>query len=128
MLRNIIENNNPVIRGEVYLAELPSGSGSEQVGKRPVVVLSNNTNNAHSNIINVAAITSKNKPLPVHVYVGRNGGTGNRAGNFALQDSTVMLEQTMVVDKARLIHKIGCFSDYIMSDINKALMTQFALA
>lgn len=33
MLRNIIENNNPVIRGEVYLAELPSGSGSEQVGK-----------------------------------------------------------------------------------------------
>src|SRR5574344_1577152 len=74
MLRNIIENNNPVIRGEVYLAELPSGSGSEQVGKRPVVVLSNNTNNAHSNIINVAAITSKNKPLPVHVYVGRNGG------------------------------------------------------
>lgn len=27
-----------------------------------------------------------------------------------------MLEQTMVVDKARLIHKIGSFSDYIMSD------------
>ena len=102
MLRNIIENNNPVIRGEVYLAELPSGSGSEQVGKRPVVVLSNN------------------KPLPVHVYVGRNGGLKT--------ESTVMLEQTMVVDKARLIHKIGCFSDYIMSDINKALMTQFALA
>lgn len=120
MLRNIIENNNPVIRGEVYLAELPSGSGSEQVGKRPVVVLSNNTNNAHSNIINVAAITSKNKPLPVHVYVGRSCGLKT--------ESTVMLEQTMVVDKARLIHKIGCFSDYIMSDINKALMTQFALA
>ena len=27
-----------------------------------------------------------------------------------------MLEQTMVVDKARLIHKIGSFSDYIISD------------
>lgn len=120
MLRDIIENNSPVIRGEIYLAELPLGSGSEQVGKRPVVVLSNNTNNAYSNVVNVAAITSKNKPLPVHVYVGRNGRLKT--------ESTVMLEQTMVVDKTRLIHKIGCFSDYIMSDINKALMTQFALA
>lgn len=120
MLRDIVENNSPVIRGEIYLADLPFGNGSEQIGKRPVVVLSNNTNNAHSNIINVVAITSKNKPLPVHVYVGRNGGLKT--------ESTVMLEQTMTVDKTRLIHKIGCFSDCIMGDINKALMTQFALA
>lgn len=119
MLRDIVENNSPVIRGEIYLADLPFGNGSEQIGKRPVVVLSNNTNNVYSNVVNIAAITSKNKPLPCHVYVGRNGGLKT--------ESTVMLEQTMVVDKKRLVHKIGCFSDCIMKDINKALMLQFAL-
>ena len=120
MLKNIVLNESPVIvRGEIYLAELPYTQGSEQSGKRPVVILSNNTNNRHSSIVNVAAITTKNKPLPVHVYVGTDGGLKT--------ESTVMLEQTMTVDKSKLVHRIGEFSSAIMEKINEALMMQFAL-
>lgn len=120
MLKNIVPNNNPiVIRGEVYLAELPDNGGSTQMGKRPVVILSNDINNRHSTVVNVAAITSKNKPLPVHVHVGTEGGLKN--------DSTVLLEQVTAVDKNRLVHKLGEFSQEIMDRINSALMMQFAL-
>ncbi len=120
MLKSIVPNNNPIIvRGEIYLAELPYTQGSEQSGTRPVVILSNNMNNKHSSVVNVAAITTKNKPLPVHVYVGTEGGLKT--------ESTVMLEQTMTVDKCKLVHRIGEFSSAIMDKINQALMMQFAL-
>lgn len=45
-------------RGDIYLANLNPFKGSEQGGKRPVVVLQNNTGNLHSSTIIVATMTS----------------------------------------------------------------------
>lgn len=56
-------------RGDIYLANLNLFKGSEQGGKRPVVVLHNNTGNLHSSTIIVATMTSntdKKKDQPTH--------------------------------------------------------------
>ena len=46
-------------RGDIYLADLGEGYGSEQGGIRPVLVVQNNKGNKHSHTLLVACITSK---------------------------------------------------------------------
>lgn len=46
-------------RGEMYYADLGHGVGSEQEGRRPVVIIQNNVGNKHSPTVIVAAITTK---------------------------------------------------------------------
>ena len=63
-----------VKRGDVFLADLPLSMGSEQGGKRPVVIIQNNKGNVYSPTVIVAVITSKmNKTkLPTHIETRRN--------------------------------------------------------
>lgn len=46
-------------RGELYYADLGRGVGSEQEGRRPVVIIQNDVGNKHSPTVIVAAITTK---------------------------------------------------------------------
>ena len=48
-----------VKRGEVYLADLSPVVGSEQGGKRPVLIVQNDVGNHFSTTVIVAAITAK---------------------------------------------------------------------
>ena len=43
----------------MYYADLGHGVGSEQEGRRPVVIIQNNVGNKHSPTVIVAAITTK---------------------------------------------------------------------
>ena len=55
-------------RGDIYYADLSPVVGSEQGGVRPVLVIQNNTGNAYSPTVIVAAVTSQPKTkLPTHV-------------------------------------------------------------
>ena len=45
-------------RGDIYYADLNPVCGSEQGGKRPVVVIQNNIGNVHSPTLIVATITT----------------------------------------------------------------------
>ena len=45
-------------RGEIYYADLNPVVGSEQGGRRPVLILQNDISNKHSPVTIVAAITS----------------------------------------------------------------------
>ena len=59
-------------RGEIYFADLDPHYGSEQGGKRPVIVIQNNTGNKFAPTVIVAAVTSKvsKKPnQPTHVLI-----------------------------------------------------------
>ena len=56
-------------RGDVYMADLGQGVGSEQGGSRPVVIVQNDTGNHYSPTVIVAAMTSKGDSkakLPTH--------------------------------------------------------------
>ena len=103
-------------RGDMFYAELMSGIGSEQNGRRPILIISNNTGNKHSNTVIAAIITSQttNKAkMPTHCIIKAQQGLG--------RDSLVLLEQIRTIDKRRLKEYIGTLEGESMSNIDKAL-------
>lgn len=109
-------------RGEVYQADLNPVVGSEQGGKRPVLVIQNDIGNAYSPTVIVAAITSQiNKSrLPTHVEL--------LAEECGLEkDSVLLLEQVRTIDKQRLIQRITELDPKIMSYVNEALKISLGL-
>lgn len=73
-------------------------------GKRPVVLVSNDTANEHSPVVTVVPLTSRlyKHHLPTHVFMT---GSGLSVSSLAL------CEQVMSFDKNQLIKKIGYVSD-----------------
>jgi len=64
-------------RGEMYYADLGRGVGSEQEGRRPVVIIQNDVGNKHSPTVIVASITTKTagkRKLPTHYEIGAEHG------------------------------------------------------
>lgn len=55
----MLPNNWRYLRGDIYYADMESHIGSEQGGKRPVVVLQNNIGNRHSPTLIVATVTTR---------------------------------------------------------------------
>ncbi len=100
-----------VKRGEIYECDLGSGVGNEQGGKRPVLILQNNTGNQYSGTTIVAPLTtvSKRDWLPTHVDV------------MVYVESVAMLEQIRIIDKCRLNKKICECSVSEMYEIDKAV-------
>lgn len=112
---------NEILKGQIYLTFL-TGKGSEQRGRRPVLILQNNMGNKHSPTTIVAPITSskskKKRHLPVHVPV---------YSNKLEKESMVLLEQIQVIDKSRL-GKILCqIGDAQLDKIDKALAINFGM-
>lgn len=110
-------------RGEIYIADMCMNIGSEQGGVRPVLILQNNKGNKQSPTTIVASITSRvgtKKYLPTHVYLPDDLGLKYR--------SIVLLEQIRVVDKSRLIHKVGKVPQRTMKIIDKKIMTSCGIS
>ena len=109
-------------RGEIYFADLDPHYGSEQGGKRPVIVIQNNTGNKFAPTVIVAAVTSKviKKPnQPTHVLIDRNPAFS--------RPSMVLLEQIFTIDKERIQRLLGQTTPDEMYQINKALMNSLDL-
>jgi mRNA interferase MazF len=109
-------------RGDMIYADLPPGVGSEQSGYRPVVVISNNTGNKHSQTIIAAIITSRTagKPkMPTHCSVRAQQGLG--------RDSLVLLEQIRTIDRARVKEDLGTLDGDTLTGIDKALAVSVGL-
>lgn len=104
-----------VRRNEIWMCDLGEGLGSEQGGKRPVLILQNNIGNEHSPTTIVAPFTSRQskKQIPTHVTI---------SGCGLAKPSTVLLEQLRTVDVCRLCWKIGEVVDEdILLNINKGI-------
>jgi len=106
-----------VARGDVVLCDLNPIIGSEQAGIRPVVILQIDRANVASPHTIIVPFTSKIRRaiLPSHVFIP--------AGNGGLtQDSVILCEQIRVIDKQRIVKKLGRLSDSYMSEIEKAML------
>lgn len=82
--------------GEVYTVEF-TGTGSEQLGRRPAVVFQNNVGNLYSPNVIVLPMTSSLKKLgqPTHVLL--------RAEEVGLRmDSVVLCENPVTVSKSKV--------------------------
>ena len=109
-------------RGEIYFADLDPHYGSEQGGKRPVIVIQNNTGNKFAPTVIVAAVTSKvsKKPnQPTHVLIEQNTAFS--------RPSVVLLEQIFTIDKERIQRLLGQTTPDEMYQINEALMNSLDL-
>ena len=102
-------------RGDIYLANLNPYKGSEQGGKRPVIIIQNNVGNHYSPTVIVTAVTSrffKKRALPTHVPLDNEELEKN---------SLALLEQIRTIDKSRLIRKIGRVPKEKMKEIGAAI-------
>lgn len=110
-------------RGDVFLANLGSGEGSEQGGLRPVVIIQNNMGNTYSPTVIVAAITSKlsKKSIPTHVQLSQEQYKSPRP-------CVILAEQVKTIDKKRLMGEmLFSLNDMDTIRLNRAVMVSFGL-
>lgn len=103
-------------------ADMEPHIGSEQGGKRPVVVLQNSIGNRHSPTLIVATVTTrteKKKKQPTHVLVDSNPAFE--------EPSMILLEQIFTIDKSRIERFMGYASKAEMLRIDMALLVSLAL-
>ena len=91
-----------VKRGELWLADLNPTRGSEQAGTRPVLIFQNNLINKYTTTILAIPLTTnlRRASLPSCVQISKGeGGLAN--------DSVALCHQLRVLDKTRLMRKLG---------------------
>lgn len=88
-------------RGDIYMADLNPFKGSEQGGRRPVLLLQNNDGNYFSKTLIIAPMTTQLKKLdqPTHFLI--------RDNKALAAPSMVEFEQIKTIDKSRIISYIG---------------------
>ena len=105
-----------IYRGDIFYANLNGAIGSEQNGIRPVVIVQNDMGNEYSPTTIIIPLTKKintKAKLPTHLNL--------KASRFITFDSVVLSEQIRVIDKTRLIKKIGNLNENVMQLIDKKI-------
>lgn len=95
-------------RGEVYIANIEPRSGSEQRGKRPVIVVSSNAFNKVAGWRSVIVV-----PVTTSRAQAKRGPTGILlpAGSAGLsRNSTALCHQVTTLDRRKLSKRIGRLS------------------
>lgn len=109
-------------RGDIYWVDFGPPRGSEQGGSSPALVVQNDIGNMSSPTTIIAAITSKKKvSYPFHIDV-------SALESGLPQDSTVLLEQLLTINKSRLINRIGSLSSAKMIEVDRALQASLGLS
>ena len=101
-------------RGDIFWINLGEGIGSEQAGRRPCVVIQNETGNKFSPLLQIASITTKIKNPSFSLHVILNQEDGLR------EESMVLMEQQRSIDKLRVEGYIGHVTAEKMRKIDKA--------
>jgi mRNA interferase MazF len=112
-------------RGEVWWAELAPRSGSEQRGRRPVVVVSHDAFNAVEGWRSVIVV-----PLTTSERQSRVGPTAVAfpAGTAGLPAASVALcHQIMTLDRAKLVDPIGALPVEVLRRLEHGVMAALDL-
>lgn len=110
----------PPRRGEIYDVDFGTPRGSEQAGRRPAVVVSNDINNRHGKVVIVAAIT---KTVPTKAYPFN---VDLPAGILELP-GTIYCGQLLTIDKTRLMRNRGTLDATKLDELNRALAVAIGL-
>ncbi len=112
-------------RGELYWANLHPRSGSEQVGRRPVILVSHdgfNRTPAWRSLIVVPISTSTKQAArgPTAVMLPR-GTAGLR------KESVALCHQVTTLDRTKLTRRIGALPQSYLDDVGLALRVAMSL-
>jgi mRNA interferase MazF len=106
-----------MLRGDVFLAELSPTQGSEQTGRRPVVVVSRNAINVNSPVVVVVPITGRENKIRIYAsQVVLKAGEGGLS-----KDSVALGEQVRAISKKRLLNPLGHLPAQRIVEIGEAL-------
>ncbi|MEK6792971.1 MAG: type II toxin-antitoxin system PemK/MazF family toxin [Nanoarchaeota archaeon] len=111
-----------VNRGDIFMAQLEPVLGSEQGGRRPVLIIQNDNSNLHSPITIITPFTSKifNKEFLTNVFVSKSISKLDK-------DSTILLNQIRSIDKSRLFAKLGRLNFDMMKRVDNAIKISLGL-
>jgi mRNA interferase MazF len=88
-------------QGEIWMSDLNPVIGSEQAGRRPVVILSGNLMNKFLQVVITAPLTSKIKNYQGNPILKPSTSNGLKL------ESELMVFHIRSISKVRLIEKIG---------------------
>jgi len=91
-----------ITRGEVWLTNLNPTQGSEQAGIRPIIIFQENTLSKFTTTIITIPVTSNLRRAALPTCVPISSGEGGLS-----QESVALCHQIRVLDKTRLIKKLG---------------------
>ncbi len=104
-------------RGDLFLADLDPAKGSEQKGQRPVIILQNDFITLHTNTVIIIPITTNLKRSKLKSCV-----LLDQLSTGLAQDSVALCHQMRVIDKSRLITRIGDLSNKQIDEIEDCLL------
>jgi mRNA interferase MazF len=104
-------------RGELWWATLDPIVGSEQGGRRPVLVPQNDAVSSFTRTVIAIPLTTnlRRSQLPSAVFVP-SAGTGLQS------DSVALCHQARVLDKSRLHQRIGMLPDDLLHQVEYAVL------
>ena len=112
-------------RGEIWIVDFNPGRGSEQLGKRPALVLQNDVGNENPRYPNtvVLAMSTPGKPVPFHIEIQPNRQNALRRVTY------VKCEQILTISKARLLgpNALGKLPPADMQKVEAAVKLSLAL-
>ena len=103
-------------RGEIWLSDLNPTRGSEQAGTRPVLIFQNNLINKYTTTILAIPLTTnlRRASLPSCLQISKGEGG-------LTSDSVALCHQLRVLDKTRLMRKLGAVSQKTISAIESCV-------
>ena len=106
-------------KGDVFLADLGTPHGSEQGGRRPVVIVQNDYGCFFAPTVTMVPMTTilKKKRQRTHYIL--------RHSDFIRYPSMVEAEQVHTIDKDRIIRNLGHLDERDISGIEEALRNHF---
>jgi len=112
-----------VRRGQLWLVDWSPGRGSEQLGKRPALVIQTDAANSNPRYPNTIVLTLSTKGLTVATHVQLNPDSQNGLR----ERSWVKCEQILTISKSRLITLWGTISAPDLGQVESATRTALAL-
>lgn len=104
-------------RGEVWLAELNPTQGSEQAGIRPVIIFQSDIVSQFSTTVIAIPLTTNQRRASLPICLLIRQGDGGLA-----QDSVALCFQMRVLDKTRLIRKLGQLNPETISQLEDVVL------
>lgn len=112
-------------RGEVYIANLVPRSGSEQTGKRPVIVVSHDGFNQTPGWRSIIVV-----PVSTSEAQSRRGPTAIRLpkGTGGLKKASIACcHQVTTLDRSKLTHRLGMLPQELLEQVEAGLLAALDL-
>jgi mRNA interferase MazF len=109
-------------RGDIFLVDLNPVVGAEQAGIRPALVIQVDKANAASPHTVIIPFTTRIREVKLPSHVRIPAAIGGLA-----EDSILLCEQIRVIDKRRLVRKIGSISEEYLGEVGTAIKVVLGL-